>query len=395
VSAPVSITLTQVGLALAACGAAWECVRGRSFPRTALDAPVLALLGVTLLSALVSDAPGAAARRFTGSWVTLALYLTAGWLDAPPRLERFLRLLLPTAVVFGAYGILQHFTGWNLFGGGGGALATLELGGRATYLPRGGFNHYQTYANVYFILFCLAFALAAGSSGRTRTLRSAAAGLLGVVVLLSFTRGIWLALIAALGLFGWIFARRALPAIGGLTAGLVLLALLVPSNLRTRALSMTDAESNIERLLLWETTWNMLRDRPLLGVGIGNYRGAQEAYVREEVPLLMTRTHAHNVWLQAAAERGVLGMLALLWVAAAVLGAAIRALRRLAPAGGLPHALAAGALAALTGFFLDGLVQNNFGDSQVALLFWLVAGVVVVCGRAAAAPAGRAAAEAC
>jgi hypothetical protein len=37
----------------------------------------------------------------------------------------------------------------------------------------------------------------------------------------------------------------------------------------------------------------------------------------------------------------------------------------------------------LAGFLIDGFVQNNFGDSQVALLFWLVAGIVVTCGRSA------------
>lgn len=382
VSVPVSISASQTGLAIAAAGALWGAARSRSLPRTSLDGPVLALLGLTLVSALVSDAPGTSLRRFAGSWVTLALYLAAGWLTPPERLGRFLALTLPTAAVFALYGIIQHYTGWNLFGSG--ALHSLELDGRTIFLPRGGFSHYQTYANVFFLLFCLAVALAAGSAGRGRALRGAAAGLLGAAVVFSFTRGIWVALLAALGVFAAVFARRALAAAALAGAVAVLAALLVPSNLRSRALTMADPSVNVERLLLWETTWNMVRDRPLLGFGVGNYRRAQEQYLRDEVPIAMTRTHAHNIWLQAAVERGVLGMLALAWLAVRVLGEALGSLRRLAPRGGLPHALAAGALAGLTGFFIDGLVQNNFGDSQVALLFWLVAGVAVVCGRAAA-----------
>lgn len=382
VSIPVSISATQTGLALAAAGALWGALRSRSLPRTSLDAPVLALLGLTLVSALVSDAPAASLRRFAGSWVTLALYVAAGWLYPAERLGRFLTLTLPTAAVFALYGIVQHYTGWNLFGAG--ALHSLELDGRTIFLPRGGFSHYQTYANVFFLLFCLAAALTAGRAGRARWLCAAATVLLGAAVVFSFTRGIWVSLLAALVVLAAAFARRAL-ALLAVAGGAVLLAtLLASSNLRTRALTMADPSVNVERLLLWETTWNMLRDRPLLGFGVGNYRRAQDRYLREEVPLVMTRTHAHNIWLQAAVERGVLGMLALGWLAVRVLGEALGALRRLAPGGGLPHALAAGALAGLTGFFVDGLVQNNFGDSQVALLFWLVAGVAVVCGRAAA-----------
>ncbi len=389
-SAPVSISGTQAGLALAAAGAIWETVLRRSLPRTPLDLPIFALLAVTLVSALFSYSPRAAMIRFAGSWIILTLYLVAGWLDSPNRLERSLRLSLVPAAIFGAYGILQHFTGWNLFGAGGGTLHSLDFAGRTVYFPRGGFSHYQTYANVFFILFCLCFGLAAGSTGRQRIIRGAATVFLGIVVVFTFTRGIWLALLAALAIFSWIFARRATAAIAGIGAAVILVSMLIPSSLRTRALSMADAGTNVERLLLWETTWNMLRDRPLLGVGIGNYRLAQGAYVREEVPLLMTGTHAHNIWLQAAVERGVLGMLALLWVSATLLREAVRAVRMLRPVGGMAHALAAAAVAALAGFFIDGFVQNNFGDSQVAMLFWLVAGIVVVCGRLAAEPQGAA-----
>ena len=392
-SAPVSISGTQVGLALAVTGAVWETVLLRSPPRTPFDQPVLTLLAVTLLSALASDAPRAALSRFAGSWTILAMYLAVGWLGSPERLERFLRWFLAPAVIVGVYGILQHFTGWNFLRGDGGTLHSLDLGSRTVYFPRGGFSHYQTYANVFFLLFCLAVGLAAGSSGRVRTVRGGAAALLGLAVVFSFTRGIWLALVAALAIFVVTFARRAAPAIVGIGAAAILAVLLTPSSLRTRALSMADTGTNVERLLLWETAWNMVRDRPLLGVGIGNYRLYQGDYVRREVPLRMTRTHVHNIWLQAAVERGVLGMLALLWLSVAIITEGFRAVRRL-PAGGLAHALAAGSLAALSGFLIDGFVQNNFGDSQVALLFWLVAGIVVVCGRSAAAIPRSATAEA-
>jgi O-antigen ligase len=348
---------------------------------------VLVLLAVTLASAVASEAPGAALRRFAGSWAVLALYLTAGWLDTPERLERTLRLFLPTAALLGLYGIAQHFTGWNLLHAGAGAPHALELGGRTVFLPRGGFSHYQTFANVFFILFCLAAGLAAGATGGARRWRAATAALLGVVVVFTFTRGIWLALLAALAIFAWVFARRTRTALAVLAAGALVAALLVPSLLRSRALTMADREANVERLLLWETTWNMLRDRPLLGVGIGNYPVAQAAYLRDEVPLAMTRTHAHNIWLQAAVERGALGALALLWLAASLLREAVVAVRRLPPQAAAARGLAVAALAALTGFFVDGLVQNNFGDAQVALLFWLTAGVVAVCGRAARAAA--------
>jgi O-antigen ligase len=387
VFAPISISGTQAGLALAAAGALWGWRDPSARLRTPLDAPILAFLLVTLLSALASADPGGSVRRFAGSWTILALYLVAGWLASVDRAERFLLLLLPPAAVFGAYGIVQHFTGVNLFGSGG-PMHSLLLGERRVFFPRGGFSHYQTYANVFFVIFCLAAGLAAAAdTARARALRGAAAVFLAVVVVFTFTRGIWISLLVSLAILSWVFARRAAFLVAGAGALALAAVLLVPSSLRTRALSMKDPSLNVERLLLWETGWNMLRDRPILGVGVGNYRVAQDAYIREEMPLTMTRTHSHNIWLHAAVERGVLGMLALVWLSVSLLGAAVRSVRRAPDA--RARALAAGGLAALAGFFVDGMVQNNFGDSQAALLLWVVAGVVVVCGRPAGVP-GRA-----
>jgi O-antigen ligase len=379
--APISITGTQAGLGLALAGGLLGWRKAAPLLRTPLDAPILALLGVTLLSALASGDPGTSLRRLAGSWTFLALYVVAGWLRDAERTERFLLLLLPPAVVFGAYGIVQNFTGVNLFGSGG-AMHSLVLGERRVFLPRGGFSHYQTYANVFFVIFCLSCGLAASAArGRARALRVAVAAFLGVVVVFTFTRGIWISLLAALAILSWILARRAALYLAAVAAVALAAILLVPSSLRSRAHSMADLGTNAERLLLWETAWNMVRDRPILGVGVGNFRAAQDGYVREEVPQIMTRTHAHNIWLQTAVERGVLGMLALLWLACALFAAAARALRRVPPPGRKERALAAGGIAAVAGFFIDGMVQNNLGDSQAALLLWIAAGVVVVCGR--------------
>jgi len=257
---PVSISGSQVGLGLAVLGGIWESARRRTLIRTPLDGPILALLSVSLLSALLSEDPASSAKKLAGSWSILTLYLAAGWYGAPENLARILRWFLPTAVVFGAYGVIQHFTGWNAFRAGAGALHTLELAGRTVYFPRGGFSHYQTYANVFFMLFCLAGALALGSTGRPRIVRGAIAVLLGIVVFMTFTRGIWLSLVAALAIFTWIYARRAAPAIIGIGAAAVLLVLFVPSSLRSRVLSMSDTGVNVERLLAVRPRGALLND---------------------------------------------------------------------------------------------------------------------------------------
>jgi len=377
---PVSISATQVGLGLAVAGVLAVAARERRLPRTPLDAPVLVLAAVTVGSAALSGDPATALRKCASLWLVLAMYAVVARFREPGELAGALRFAVPGAVALGVFGVVQHFTGWRLPGSPPEPLHSLALAGRTVWFPRGGFGHYQTYANVFYLLFCLFAGLAAaGGGGRARIAAGVAAAASAAAVLFSFTRGVWLSLLAGCAVLLWTFARRALLPLAAASAALLVLAAVAPSTLRSRVASMTDAGTNVERLLLWETTWEMLRDHPVLGIGVGRYREVQARYVRDEVPMIMTPTHAHNIWLQAAVERGIPGLAAFCWLLAATVRVGVAGVRRRRAGGGVAAGLAAGALAGVAGFIVDGVVQNNFGDAQATLLFWVVAGAAVVC----------------
>jgi putative inorganic carbon (HCO3(-)) transporter len=82
-----------------------------------------------------------------------------------------------------------------------------------------------------------------------------------------------------------------------------------------RGVPLTDENyAVVERLAHWQAALTMLEDRPLLGVGIGNYVPVYPAYAVPgwKDPL----GHAHNYYLHVAAETGLLGLVAylVLWV---------------------------------------------------------------------------------
>jgi len=62
----------------------------------------------------------------------------------------------------------------------------------------------------------------------------------------------------------------------------------------------------VERLAHWRAAWRMVSDTPLLGVGIGNYVPVYPAYALPgwEDPM----GHAHNYYLNIAAEAGLVGL---------------------------------------------------------------------------------------
>jgi O-antigen ligase len=80
------------------------------------------------------------------------------------------------------------------------------------------------------------------------------------------------------------------------------------------------------RLEIYRTTPSIIASHPLLGVGAGNYSVAAKRYAlldQNDLPF----DHAHDVPLTIAAELGLVGLLALAWLAVAVALLAARALR--------------------------------------------------------------------
>lgn len=73
------------------------------------------------------------------------------------------------------------------------------------------------------------------------------------------------------------------------------------------------------RLKIWATGWNMLRDRPLAGVGAGAFDDAYDRYSTRPDDQFTTKGgypggvyHAHQLYVSAAAETGLIGLASLI-----------------------------------------------------------------------------------
>jgi hypothetical protein len=87
----------------------------------------------------------------------------------------------------------------------------------------------------------------------------------------------------------------------------------------------------------------------------------------------------HSTPLQLAFDRGLPALAFWLWIMGAFWVVTIRAERSLTDSGDTNgHGLTLGAIGAIAGFFLSSLVNYNFGDGEVALVFWWLMGIVVV-----------------
>lgn len=379
---------------LVALGAA--SLRSNSQARAALRQPLtwitttwrdepqaLALLGalLTYVGVIILSVTGAVTRspviKETLKWGEVVVVVLATWQFI--RTERQVLRLACAVVVAGVaealLGCVQYVLASGLLGPGG---ANVRVFG--TFDQPNPFGGYLNLA----LPFALAFALF-GRDVRLRWVMGGASALLLFAEYLSGSRGALLGLAAALLVLvslGWRIERRVGQALAVLVpvVALAWFTRLIPARFEDKLLAqfrvndvslnaqLNDANfSTIERLAHWVAGLRMFRAHPLLGVGAGNY---DAAYARYKVPGWdESLTHAHNYYINAAAETGALGLLALLAVTAAALWVVWRATHAsdwrgaqplAALAGVNTRAIAIGCAAVVVGLSIHNLTDDLF-----------------------------------
>ena len=127
------------------------------------------------------------------------------------------------------------------------------------------------------------------------------------------------------------------------------------------------------RAQLWTAAAKMILDRPVLGVGPGTYRLRYAGYIGLGPDAV--ETHSNNLYLQLAAETGVLGLLAFLCVVALALAPLVR--RLLAPAPTRTWIVGAALVAAVAAFLGHGFVDYFFSFNPTNGLWWATLGLVL------------------
>lgn len=191
--------------------------------------------------------------------------------------------------------------------------------------------------------------------------------MMGAVLLLTGSRGAWLALLVA----GVVFMLMR----GGrwtifLFLGILAAPFVLPDWVLQRlvsAITLQDTSAQY-RLNMWQGVIAMLHKFWVLGTGIGAevFAKGYEAFMLPEA----RAAHAHNLYLQVFAEMGILGIIAVLWTLLAVI-------RRTFVVGLRPRSsyLLAAVPAALLGLLFHGLVEYIWYNPKLLFAFWAVAGL--------------------
>ena len=160
------------------------------------------------------------------------------------------------------------------------------------------------------------------------------AGLFLLFFTIALTRGrgtslaLWLAVAAFLALHLRRVPARYLALVGGLLVTAYAAAnVLLLGDLGERLASLADpTEAAYPRLLIWRGAWDMVRDFPWWGIGLGTYYLAWPPY-RDPADATLG-FYVHNDYLQIWIETGLPGVLLLIGIPAAALFMAVQYLRR-------------------------------------------------------------------
>ncbi len=353
------------------------------FPATPYDFVFTAFIIVSAAGALKTYNIYAFADKFFINTCYISLFYYAAYLSAgrPSSVKKIITIMVFSASIMGAYGVFQafglDFLPWKS-GFSGRAASTL---GNPNFL-----------AGHMVLIIPLIYSLLVSSRSAAKTAFLSAAALITTAALIfTQTRGAYLAYAAELTVLALMlmrlrpgfFARRkkliiSAAAVLVITAGSYFA---LNSGARERMKSViefNDPSVNI-RLSLWENTLYMIKDNPLLGSGAGNFHIKYSYYQAKSLgPEMFEKSnfyksgHAHNDFLQFAAEYGLAGAgIFLLMIFVFYRGAAR------APAGkNENNSPAPGVTAGITGMLVHGIFNFPFLILPTAAWFFVFLGIM-------------------
>lgn len=216
-----------------------------------------------------------------------------------------------------------------------------------------------------------------GAKGKKKIALGAVLSLAVFCLIYTFSRsaafGFWFVLLA----MGLIKRDRAFTAIMVLL--MLITPFLAPKNIKDWSKTVSSFSKlllNKERLVLNETSFNMIRRHPLIGVGVNTYVLNYQQYKLHDTSedTADTGWYAHNSYLQMASEIGIFGLFSFLWLMILLLVKWVKFYRL--NKDDLFGLCSLGILMGLIAFLINGLTETNLYYPKIAILFWYQAGLL-------------------
>jgi len=379
-----------IGVLLVACAGFWVLLTLSDEAEaglTPIHLLVLLYWGIATVATALSPVKMAA----LSGWVKLTLYLLlfalATRILRSPRVRSLLiTLYLHVALVVSVYGLRQWFFG-------AAALATW-VDPQSNLAKTTRVYSYLGNPNLLagYLLPAVVFSLVAVFAWRRWIPKFLALTMFIVnsaCLVLTFSRGGWIGLLVAIVALLILLLYQvsvqlppfwrtwSLPILLGSTLLLLVGAVLFVEPVRDRVLSIFAGRgdsSNNFRINVWAAVMEMIRDRPILGIGPGNtaFNQIYPLYQRPRFNALS----AYSFVLEVAVETGLIGLACFIWLLIVTFNAGIGQLRRLRSLGSREVFWLIGAIATLLGTLAHNTFDTVLYRPEVNTLWWLMVALI-------------------
>lgn len=208
-------------------------------------------------------------------------------------------------------------------------------------------------------------------------------------LVLTFSRGGWIGFLVCVFVFlilavYWYSVRLparwrpwAMPVLLGGSAGVLVLAMLFVAPVRDRFLSIfagRQDSSNNFRMNVWSAVIEMIKERPIIGIGPGN-NAFNKIYPLYQRPRF-TALSAYSIFLEVLVETGFIGFLCFLWLLVVAVNQGVHQLHRFRSVVNYEGFWLVGAIAAMFGMLAHGIVDTVWYRPEVSTLWWLMVAII-------------------
>ena len=327
---------------------------------------IVSMVLIYLLASITSFAPFKSVQIWAVYFAFMIFYFVIiNTIKTKNQLFNLLKIFALSALFVCLYGIAQYIFGWNV---------------KQAWMDEEMFEDikmriYSTLENPNvlgeYILLTLPICISLMWTSKkilSRIIYGGMSLVLALALVLTFSRGCWLGIMAAAAIFItfaagklWGFALVAIPVIP----------FVLPESIINRFTSIGDMKdsSTSYRVYIWMGTLLMLKDFWISGIGPGT-----EAFT-QVYPFYsyngIVAPHPHNLFLQIITESGVIGLVAFLLLLFLFFKNLVVGCQYFGK-GNKFSVVIIGIASAVAGFLLQGMFDNCFYNYRVFMIFWAV-----------------------
>lgn len=362
---PTTQLLMLIGLTLVSFLFRWMLGRTAKYKATPIDALIILFFTVLIYSTVTSYFIRDSISVFAVHGLFIAFYfVVVRTINTKQKLYLLMLFLLISAALTSLYGIYQYYTG------GTSADAWIDKTMFEDIRSRVGATFNNPNILGEYLIMMIPLGLAALWYRKKPFYKIVFMGMLalmGICMILTFSRGAWLGLLLALVSFFVVRDKRLFIL---LLVVLLIMPVVLPQSIMNRFTSIGNMQdtSSSYRMSILMGSLRMAQDYWVSGIGLGS-QAFKAIYPKYSLAAAYA-LHSHNIYLQVILETGIAGALifALLIIVfiRAMLSQQGRAKDRFL------STLMIAACAGVGGYLVQGLVENIWYNYRVLLTFWVM-----------------------